>query len=525
MKDNPGQDTTLSWSSMREALAQVPALVAVTQGPEHQLIYSNDAYQRAFSPREVAPSDQPADAQPRLLDIGLCAPLDDVFTSGRSHSVRAVLRTPGAPGADIAAGDCHRVRHFAFGYAPLRDTGGQVTGILVVGTDESEQVRSAISSDGTEPRQPAASRALQRSLLTQPLHQPDELQVAGRYLPSSETDAGGDWYDVIPIGAGRTALVIGDVMGRGIHAAALMGQLRSALRAYARLDLPPAEVLGLLDTFVSDLEPIQIATCVYAIFDPVESLLSYSTAGHPPPLLRHPDGTVARLTAQPGAPLGVLGGPYPLQQVTVPAGAILLLYTDGLVERRGEDIEAGITALADVVRDADRPLEELADVVLQRLGPGSLGLDGTGPDRGDDDVALLLVRSTLRATTDSAGRSLRLQLNSGDEPARRARAYANGVLSAWRLPRTLREDIVIVVGELVANAVLHSGVAQELRLRRTPHRVVLEVVDRSARVPRPRPSDPEAESGRGLHLVAQLADRWGVRPLDGGKSVWCEFLA
>lgn len=352
----------------------------------------------------------------------------------------------------------------------------------------------------------------------QPAHQPDELQVAARYWPSAgETDAGGDWCDVIPVGAGRTALVIGDVMGHGDDAAEVMGQLRPALRAYARLDLPPAEVLGQLDAVVSELHPAQIATCLYAIFDPVESVVSYATAGHPAPLLRLPDGTVQRLTAQPGAPLGVVGGPYPVQQVPLPAGAILLLYTDGLVERRGEQTEVGIAALADAISGADRPLEEFADVVLQRLELDSLG--------GDDDVALLLARSAPATTAGSPERSMRLQLSSGEEPARRARAYANGVLSAWRLPQALREDIVVVVGELVANAVLHSGVAQEMRLRRTARRVVLEVLDRSPRAPQPRPADPQAESGRGLHLVAQLADRWGARPLDGGKSVWCEFRA
>lgn len=288
-----------------------------------------------------------------------------------------------------------------------------------------------------------------------------------------------------------------------------------ALRAYARLDLPPAEVLGLLDAVVSEMQPVQIATCCYATFDPVESVLSYATAGHPPPLLRHPDGTFRRLSAQPGAPLGVLDGPYPVQQIQLPAEAVLMLYTDGLVERRDQDIEIGITAMADALSGIDRPLEELADLALRQFTP----------DNVDDDVALLLARNVPPTAAGSAERSIRLELNSGEEPARRARAYVNGVLSAWQLPQSLRDDIVIVAGELVVNAVLHSGVAQELRLRRTRHRVVLEVLDRSPRTPKPRPADPEAESGRGLHLVAQLADRWGARPLEGGKSVWCEFLA
>jgi len=457
---------TVSWPPVRAALADAPALVAVMSGPEHQLSYTNDAYRRSFG--------RIADGAPDRTR------LDAVYTSGLPYT--------------------HRIGHFTFVYTPLRDAGGDITGILVVGVDKSVQ----------------PPLAAQPGLLPQPLHQPDELQVAARYLAGApDTEAGGDWYDVIPLAAGRTALAIGDVMGRGVAASAVMGQLRSALRAYARLDLPPAEVLGLLDALVSELHPVQIATCLYATFDPVESVLSYATAGHLPPLLRHADGTVRRLPARPGAPLGALDGPYPAQHIQMPAEAILMLYTDGLIERRNQDIEAGITALADAISGADLPLEELADAALQQF---------TG-ENVDDDIALLLARSVPATIAGSPERSMRLQLSSGEEPARRARAYVNGVLSAWQVPQSLRDDIVIVVGELVVNAVLHSGVAQELRLRRTRHRVVLEVLDRSPRRLKPRPADPEAESGRGLYLVAQLADRWGARPLEGGKSVWCEFLA
>ncbi len=384
--------------------------------------------------------------------------------------------------------------------------------------NEGDQVSASDDSAGGQ-REPAASLALQNRLLAQPLHQPDELQVAVRYLPGvGEGEAGGDWYDVIAIGAGRTALVVGDVMGRGLSAAAVMGQLRAALRAYARLDLVPTEVLGLLDGVVSELHPAQIATCLYATFDPVESVLSYASAGHPPPLLRYADGTVERLPVAPGTALGMRDGPYTAQRVTVPAGATILFYTDGLVGRPSLDIDLKISALADAISGPDRPLEELADVVLSWVDPDNAGGGAA------DDAALLLARSVPATTGGVPDRSMRLQLDSGDEPAKRARAFASGVLRAWQLPQALNDDIVVVVGELVANAVLHSGSAQELRLRRTPHRVVLEVLDRSPRTPRPRPVDPEAESGRGMHLVAKLADRWGARPLDGGKSVWCEFL-
>lgn len=203
-----------------------------------------------------------------------------------------------------------------------------------------------------------------------------------------------------------------------------------------------------------------------------------------------------------------------MQEIPLLDGATLLMYTDGLVERRGKDIEVGIATLAQTLGGADRPLDELADAIVHSANSAA----------GNDDVALRLARSAPAATVGFPQRSMRLELVAGEEPARRARAYANGVLSAWQLPQPLRDDIVTVVGELVVNAVLHSGVAQELRLRRTPRRVVVEVLDRSPRTPKPCPPDPQAESGRGLYLVAQLADRWGARPLEGGKSVWCEFL-
>ncbi|MDQ1649078.1 MAG: hypothetical protein QOG60_1135, partial [Frankiaceae bacterium] len=223
---------------------------------------------------------------------------------------------------------------------------------------------------------------LQASLLPQPTFDPEPLRIATYYRAGVEgTQVGGDWYDVIELGAGRTALVMGDVMGRGVQAAAVMGQLRAAVRAYARLDLPPADVLEYLDGLVRDLGEDQIVTCVYAVYDPGERKLTYANAGHLPPLLRLPSGICAPLTAAAEPPLGA-GPPVSRGgEVELPPGALLALYTDGLVEDRTRDLDDGIAMLA---AELDR-VDHVADEVPARLVSALL------PDGPDDDVAMLLV--------------------------------------------------------------------------------------------------------------------------------------
>jgi PAS domain S-box-containing protein len=226
---------------------------------------------------------------------------------------------------------------------------------------------------------------LQRSLLPPRPVAPEGLEVATYYRAGAEgTQVGGDWYDVIELPRGRAALVVGDVMGRGVHAAAVMGQLRAAVRAYARLDLPPAQVLQLLDGVVQELDADQIATCVHAVFDPATGELRYANAGHLPPVVVAADGTTTTLESPGGAPLGTGGGPdIEERMTTLAAGALLALYTDGLVERRDEEITAGIdrlaAALSSVRTDA---LATIPDRVAAALTPGP----------ATDDVAILLAR-------------------------------------------------------------------------------------------------------------------------------------
>jgi serine phosphatase RsbU (regulator of sigma subunit)/anti-sigma regulatory factor (Ser/Thr protein kinase) len=499
----------LGWASVAEALAPVPALVAVVSGPEHEVVYRNDAYVEVFGARSAGETG--FSAYPELAGQGFVALLDGVYQSGQPASVRATPVQLHAADASTA-----QLGYFTFVCTPLRDDDRHVVGVLVLAVDVTEQVQVADELRGSERRQRETALTLQRSLLPQVLHQPDELEVAVRYRPGSEeAEVGGDWYDVVPLGAGRTGIAIGDVMGRGVRAAAVMGQLRAALRAYARLDLPPAEILELLDGLVADMDSTGIVTCCYAVFDPVEATITCASAGHLPPFLVYSDGFVERLKVNPGAPLGAHTGAFAEQVCTLQDGATLALYTDGLVERRGKDLEEGMKLLADALSKVEGTLEQRCEGVLERIV-------GAG---GDDDMALMLVgrRSADGRAGASRARTIELTLSEGQEPTRRARAFCHGALSMWHVPEHKQEDIVLVVSELVTNAILHGEAAKQLRLRRTAWRVVVEVFDNGRRMPHPRVADLDAESGRGLHLVSRLADRWGARPVHGGKVVWCEF--
>jgi anti-sigma regulatory factor (Ser/Thr protein kinase) len=359
-----------------------------------------------------------------------------------------------------------------------------------------------------------AALALQRWLLPGELPTSDELDVAARYVPAgSGAPVGGDWYDVIPLGAGRVALVIGDVMGRGVHAAAVMGQLRTAVRTCARLDLPPVDVIDVLDGIVADLGPSTLdahfATCVYAVFDPHTRDLLLAGAGHLPPVLRTAAGGVERLDLEVSAPLGV--GDAPRQaRVRLEPGSVLALYTDGLVEVRGSDLDDGLDALCRTMADGPEGLEDLCDTVLTTLATDA-----------DDDVALLLVR--VPADIDSRSSTVVLPV-----PRERAllidvRAAARAALSSWALLDELVETATLLASELVTNAMVHGLGHVELRLRLTRDRLVLEAEDAGSHMPRRRRADHDAEAGRGLHLVATLADRWGSRQTDVGKVVWAEL--
>ncbi|GAA2138851.1 hypothetical protein GCM10009760_20430 [Kitasatospora kazusensis] len=392
---------------LRDVLRRLPAPIAVTYGPLHQLGYANRAYRELFGERT---NGLPAsEALPELAALGVLPLLDQVIRSGRPRSVKArcilglggsryynvscvplgaELSTVGPPPAHSAAHSADHSTERAPGRPPGR-TNGRAHGaggtdpaaVLIFATEITDQVQAATRLREAERRQREAAVTLQRSLLPQKLEQPADLRVAATYQPGgAEAAVGGDWYDVIGLGGGRTALVIGDVMGRGLRAAAVMGQLRTAVRAYARLDLPPHEVMHLLDGIAMEIDANQIATCTYAIWDPAPGTLLYASAGHLPLLLRCPDGTVLRGEEQNGPPLGTGGGTHLSHTLRLLPGTTGVLYTDGLVERRDEDIDQGLDQLARTLSGAVGEPEVVCARLLRAMGVTS---------DHDDDVAVL----------------------------------------------------------------------------------------------------------------------------------------
>ena len=383
--------------------------------------------------------------------------------------------------------------------------------------------RAAVCIDNARLYRREHERALilQRSLLPPGSPAASGLEIACRYRPgSSGTEVGGDWFDIIQLPGNRTALVIGDVMGRGLRAAVAMGQLRTAVRTLAMLDLDPAEVLTALDEIArglgddpddvdadSDRVELYLATCVYAVYDAVTRRCTFANAGHLPPVLVIPGEEALMLDVPPGLPLGVGGEPFEEVTVEIPDGALLGLYTDGLVESRKHQLEEGLSALRETLSGPPRELEALCDHLLTALDP----------HHGEDDIALLMAR--VRALpADAVGD---WTLPSDPTSVARARELACG----WLLARGL-DDLIdtteLLVSELATNALRHGRGNIRLRLLRDT-KLVCEVWDNGYAQPRQRRARDTDEGGRGLQLVSMLADRWGSRRTPSGKTVWFEL--
>ncbi|MFD7872506.1 SpoIIE family protein phosphatase, partial [Microbacterium sp. NPDC059771] len=320
---------------------------------------------------------------------------------------------------------------------------------------------------------------LQRTMLPENLPQPTGVRLASRYLPAAETArVGGDWYDAIPLPGSRVALVVGDVMGHSMTSAAIMGQLRTTAQTLAGLDLPPQEVLHHLDEQAQRLGSDRMATCLYAVYDPVSHRITIANAGHPPPILLHLGGRAEVLRVPPGAPIGVGGVDFEAVELDAPSGATLLLYTDGLVESRLRDVWTGIEQLRERLAataqltgpDHAPPLEALCDDVLDMLGPG---------DR-DDDIALLAARFDGIAPSDVAY----WFLDPEDAAPGRARRLARRALDRWGL-EDLSDAVELLISEVVTNAVRYAERPVTLRLLRTDV-LRCEVGDDSPQLPRQR---------------------------------------
>ncbi|MBL1100852.1 SpoIIE family protein phosphatase [Streptomyces coffeae] len=369
-------------------------------------------------------------------------------------------------------------------------------------------------------RERTAALSLQQSLLPQGSPVQAAVETASRYLPAGgKTGLAGDWFDVIPLSGARVALVVGDVVGHGINAAATMGRLRTAVRTLADVDLPPDELLTHLDDVVlrlaaegegtgSPLDPAVLgATCTYAIYDPISRTCSLARAGHPPPATVTPDG--ARLLDLPaGPPLGLGGLPFEAVDVQLPENSLLALYTDGLLGFRERELDSALDQLCQVLAEPTPSLDALCDRVLGDLLP----------EHPADDAALLIARTRALNRDQFAVRDL----PSDPATVSTARSWAARQLAAWSL-----EDASfvteLVVSELVTNAIRHADGPIQLRLIRD-RTLICEVSDASNTAPHMRRARLSDEGGRGLLLVAQLTQRWGTRHAREGKTIWCEQL-
>ncbi|WP_344539084.1 SpoIIE family protein phosphatase [Streptomyces levis] len=387
--------------------------------------------------------------------------------------------------------------------------------------------RAALAIDNARrfTREHAMTVTLQRSLLPRGQPEQDALEVAWRYLPS-EAGVGGDWFDVIPLPGGRVALVMGDVVGHGLHASATMGRLRIAVHNFATLDLPVDEVLGKLDDLVVRLDEeddsgaapgdekgagLTGATCLYAIYDPVAGICTVARAGHPGPVVVNPDGTLVCPEVPASPPFGLGGYPFETADVHLAEGSQLILYTDGLVKNAARDIDTGLEGLRRALGGAgagERTPEETCRAVIGALKPASLS----------DDIALLAAR-TRRVPSSSVAE---WDVPSDTTVVPSVRAECRTVLSGWGLEETAFTT-ELILSELVTNAIRYGSPPVKVRLLRG-RTLICEVSDGSSTSPRLRRAETTDEGGRGLFLVAQFALRWGTRYTSRGKVIWAEQI-
>ncbi|MFJ5259934.1 SpoIIE family protein phosphatase [Streptomyces sp. NPDC088387] len=400
-------------------------------------------------------------------------------------------------------------------------------------TDEERDILVALGSSIAQSLQRAMfyeeekdiAQGLQQAMLPRTIPSVPGADVAVRYRAaaiggSNGRDIGGDWYDLIPLPGGRVGAVIGDVQGHDTHAAAVMGQLRIVLRAYAAEGHTPATVMARASVFLHELDTDRFATCLYAEADLTTGVVQVVRAGHIDPLVRTTDGSCRRIPVEGGLPLGLSAEfgslEYPVGTVELDPGHTLLLCTDGLVEQPGADLDDGLQALTAVVASGPQDVHRLADLLIE-------GAEERG---GDDDVALLLLRRRGQDAPQSGGR-LQQHVAPGDpEALTEARHLIRAAVRAWGSGERA-DEIELVADELITNALMHTEGAAIVTLRvlgGADRRLRVEVEDSSSALPRRREAGESGVSGRGLMLVELLADVWGVEARGGGKCVWCEFV-
>ncbi|KPI31550.1 signal transduction histidine kinase regulating citrate/malate metabolism [Actinobacteria bacterium OV450] len=386
--------------------------------------------------------------------------------------------------------------------------------------------RAAVSIDNARrfTREHATAVALQQSLLPRVLPDQNAVDAAFRYLPA-KAGVGGDWFDVIPLAGARVALVVGDVVGHGVHAAATMGRLRTAVHNFSGLDMPPDELLGHLDELIHRIdqnesggaddpgegagEPAGVtgATCLYAVYDPVSGLCTMASAGHPGPALVRPDGSVEFPELPAGLPLGVGGMPFEVTRLRLPESSRLVLFTDGLLEDRDRDFDTGLGILAQTLAHPGRsPEQACADVLAALLFPAP-----------SDDIALL-VADTRRLEAD---RIAEWEVPPDPAAVSRVRNAGSAQLARWGLG-DVAFAAELILSELITNAIRYGHAPIRVRMLRDRN-LICEVSDASSTSPHLRYAATTDEGGRGLFLVAQYAERWGTRYTERGKVIWAEL--
>ncbi|HZF91707.1 SpoIIE family protein phosphatase [Streptomyces sp.] len=409
---------------------------------------------------------------------------------------------------------------------PLPAAGGRMAGACLIGWDSPHDVgpdERALLTAAAGLAGQALMRArafdaehelvgmLQRQLLPRRLPRLPGAVAVARYLPATAgLELGGDWYDVIPLPDHHVAFVIGDVQGHSAAAATLMGQMRTALRAYAVEGHPPDVVVSHANRLLVGMENDLFATCAYVDVDMEEGTAWCVRAGHLPPVLRHPDGSTEAVETEGGPPLGVVAqADFPMTPLRLQPGTLLALTTDGLVESADEAIDQGMDRLARRLAAADPAhLGLVADALL------------TGARRSDD-IALLLMRYD--------GMAVRPRRESWTvwrvpEAVRHARRFTNRTLRAWGIAGQA-DAALLIVSELVTNALVHTGGPVRLDLTLVGGRMRVAVADNSPRSPvKPTSIGWEATGGRGLLLVEAMSAAWGTVPVSGGKQVWSEIV-
>jgi serine phosphatase RsbU (regulator of sigma subunit)/anti-sigma regulatory factor (Ser/Thr protein kinase) len=464
------------------------------------------------------------DAVGPLLEAPLDAPTPGSRAIKRRESLFFGSRDELRSAFPLAADELDTLGHSAFLFVPLV-AGRQPYGLLVVTwvtvhamSEEELQLIETLAGQAAQALDRAMrfeseqtiAETLQRSVLPVSLPRVPGVELAARYLPGTAgLDVGGDWFDAVSLPDGRLGLVVGDVVGKGVQAAASMGQLRNSLRAFALERTKPASTVSRLNRLVEDGLETAFATVVYVVIDPAGGVCRYTSAGHPPPVVAYPDGRVELLENGRGLPLGTMtDAEYGQETVELPVGSVLLLYTDGLIERRSRSLDEGLDLLRAAVGDGPREPEQLVEHVLQRL---------VGDEVRADDVALLAARILAVAP-----QPLELRVPRSLDSLGLVRDAFRAWLEGTPLPSADAREVVLAVWEGCANAIEHAtdpaGDSVLVTARLSDEKVTVVIEDSGRWM---EPSD-RSDRGLGLRLMRETMSSVVVETGPAGTRVTLE---